>query len=317
MESFIEDQMISRLVSEGLINKHQHGLISITVYTQSGHSDDQPWWRRCLVNFRYTTDAARSGCKYWIVWDTIRSSNISFVVVRPPSASVSAFISELADILDGVVTFSDQLFVVGDINSHLELDALNARGLVYHVTPPTHDCGGTIGIVVTRSDLPAPSIDVTNVGLSDHRLLQWRVEFARPSPVYSSVTRRSWRQLDLEVFRVRLQPSLLCNPDVYGHRSTLTIWWSCTTISLPTCLINSYRAGLLPAVVDHRIPGLIRIVAQRNVRQLERAARRADPSAAACARPTAAWYAPRRSYVDLRRQKRESFWLEKVEHERA
>jgi len=41
------------------------------------------------------------------------------------------------------------------------------------------------------------------------------VEFARPSPVYTSVTRRSWRQLDLEVFRVRLQSSLLCNPDVW------------------------------------------------------------------------------------------------------
>jgi len=115
---------------------------------------------------------------------SVSSSCVAVLIYRPPSASVFVFISELVDILDRVVTFSNTLFVVGDVNIHLErdeamtiqfIDDLNARGLVYHVTPPTH------GIVVTRSDLPAPSIDVINIGLSDHRLLQWRVEFARPS----------------------------------------------------------------------------------------------------------------------------------------
>ena len=107
---------------------------------------------------------------------SISSSCVAVLVYRPPSASVSAFVSEPSDILDCVVTFSDPLFVVGDANIHLErnddpdrrqfADALNARGLVCHVTvtPPTHDCGGTIDIVVTLGDLPAPSIDVINVG---------------------------------------------------------------------------------------------------------------------------------------------------------
>ena len=142
---------------------------------------------------------------------SVSSSCVAVLIYRPPSASVSAFVSELSDVLDRVVTFSDPLFVVGDVNIHMEcdddpdtrqfVDALNVRGLVCHATPPTHDCGGTIDIVVTRSDLPAPLIDVINIGLSDHRLLQWPMEFARPSPVYSSVTRRSWRQLDPDEFR--------------------------------------------------------------------------------------------------------------------
>jgi len=112
---------------------------------------------------------------------SVSSSCVAVLIYRPLSASVSAFISELADILDRVVTFSDPLFVVGDVSIHLErdddpvtcqfIDALNARGLAWHVTPPTHDCGGTIDIVAL-SDLPAPSIDVINVELYDHRLLQ-------------------------------------------------------------------------------------------------------------------------------------------------
>ena len=53
---------------------------------------------------------------------------------------------------------------------------------------------------------------------------------------------------------------------------------------------------------------------KRSVRQQERAARRADPSTAAAA--TAAWYAARRTYRELRRLKRESFWSGKIDSER-
>jgi len=104
---------------------------------------------------------------YWVLTTLVTINSCSDL------PSVSGFISQLADILDRVVTFSDPMFVVGDVNIYLErdddrvtcpfIDALNARGLVHHVTPPTHDCGGTLDIVVTRSDLPAPSIDVISV----------------------------------------------------------------------------------------------------------------------------------------------------------
>jgi len=50
-----------------------------------------------------------------------------------------------------------------------------------------------------------------------------------------------------------------------GHRSTLTMWSSWMTISLPTCSINSYRPELVSAVVNQRIPGSNRTVVQRNV----------------------------------------------------
>ena len=73
---------------------------------------------------------------------SVSSSRVAVPIYRPPSASVSTSVSELSDILDPVVTFSDPLFVVGDVNIHMErdddpdkrqfADALNARGMVCH-----------------------------------------------------------------------------------------------------------------------------------------------------------------------------------------
>jgi hypothetical protein len=236
------------------------------------------------------------------------------------------FVSELSDVLDRVVTFSDPLFIVGDVNIHMErdgdldtlqfVDVLNTHGLVCHDTPATHDCGGTIDIVASRSDLPAPSIDVINIGLSDHRLLQWSVEFTRPCPVYSSVTRRSWRQLDVEVFRAGLHSSLLCNPDAWPLKNVddLAQLYVDQSINVLDQLIPSRTVACRRRPSDPWFDQDCRS-AKRVVRKLERVARHADPLDAENA--TSAWYAARRSYIDLRRRKRESFWLEKVEHERA
>ena len=55
--------------------------------------------------------------------------------------------------------------------------------------------------------------------------------------------------------------------------------------------------------------------AKRRVRRFERAARSATPADAAAAH--ALWIAERRIYRDLRRQKRESFWTEKVRSEKS
>ena len=59
--------------------------------------------------------------------------------------------------------------------------------------------------------------------------------------------------------------------------------------------------------------------AKRQTRRLERAARRADrqdAAAAAAAAANAAWIAQRRSYLALRRRKREDFWRGKIDAER-
>jgi hypothetical protein len=129
------------------------------------------------------------------------SSCVAVLVYRPPAAAVASFFVELSDVLDRVITFADPLFVVGDVNIRLDrhgdpatrqfADLLDVRGVSCHVMSSTHDRGGIIDVVITRDDLPAPSVGVVDVGLSDHRMLLWRMAFGRSHPVYSPLTRRS------------------------------------------------------------------------------------------------------------------------------
>ena len=116
------------------------------------------------------------------------------VVYRPGSVATSEFFTEMTDVLDRLLTFVEPVYIVSDFNVHLEHphdtatcelnDDFAAHGLMNSVTSPTHDHGGALDVVVSRSDLPAPSVDVVDVGLSDHHLLRWSVTFTRESPVY-------------------------------------------------------------------------------------------------------------------------------------
>ena len=110
------------------------------------------------------------------------------------------FFTELSDVLDRVMTYIDPVFLVGDFNIYLDraddpasrqfTDVLTAHGLLCRVTTSTHDRGGLLDVVASCADLPSPSVDVWDVGLSDHRLLRWSSALVMPRPVYSSTTRR-------------------------------------------------------------------------------------------------------------------------------
>jgi len=79
-------------------------------------------------------------------------------------------------------------------------DTLATHGLTCRVTTPTHDRGGLLDIVATRDDVPAPSVEVVDIGLSDHRLQRWTVSLVRPSPEYTTRKCRPWRLLDTDDF---------------------------------------------------------------------------------------------------------------------
>ena len=150
------------------------------------------------------------------------SSCVVLAVYRPGSSAVTAaFFTELAEVLDRLATFVDPIVLAGDINIRLErmndplsvefCELLAGYGLTQCVSGPTHDAGGTIDVVCTRDDMPLPNVDITDIGLSDHRLLSWSSRLLRPPPVYSTSTRRSWRSFDLDTFHADLQMSALCD----------------------------------------------------------------------------------------------------------
>jgi len=136
----------------------------------------------------------------------------------------------------------------------------------------THDADGTLDVVCTRDDLPPPTIDVIDIGLSDHRLLRWQSCLLRLPPVYVKTTRRSWRRRPagrgdrLMTIRSRQTCGCLhCATISSGLGSTVTVSWSCMTTSSPHCSIDRLHCGPRPAAVDRPIRGSTMNVGQRNV----------------------------------------------------
>jgi hypothetical protein len=261
------------------------------------------------------------------------SSCVAAVVYRPGSEAVkSLFFSEVRDVMDRLATFVDPTFLVGDLNVRLDrpsdphavmlVDDLASYGFANHVTSSTHDRGGLLDVVVTRNDLPPPSVDVIDVDLSDHCLLRWQAPLVRPCPSYTTVTNRPWNRLDPVQFQAELASSSLCRPDA---------WTDCGIDDMARMYDEE-----LTAILDRLIPvrtmtSRRRVsdpwfdddcrVAKRCVRLFERDARRVcrnDPdNVAAVKAATDAWYQRRREYRALLREKREEFWKAKIDAEHS
>ena len=252
------------------------------------------------------------------------STYVVVVIYRPGGPAPTAnYYVELADVLDRVSTLADPLVIVGDVNIRLERsstpdaiqfnDLLAGYGLHQRVVGATHNEGGTLDVVCTRSDLPAPSVEVLDVDLSDHRLLRWVCPFQRPSPAYTTVTRRCWGSFDSDVFRADLLASALCDEDQYkdlnGH--SLAVLYDTTISQLldRQVPIRTYTCRRRPSSqwfdVECRR-------AKRAMRSLEWSVRRAGSSTPASPSTVAAWRAQRRFYFDLVDQKRSAYWTDRV-----
>ena len=150
------------------------------------------------------------------------SACIAVVIYRPPSAAASAtFFDELSDLLDRLAIIVEPVYVVGDFNIRSDRpddpttvqfnETLAAYGLANRVTVQTHARGGSLDVVITRLDLPTPSVDVIDAGLSDHDLVRWSAPLVRPHPVYVTAMSRPWKRLNVSAFRTALQASPLCH----------------------------------------------------------------------------------------------------------
>ena len=91
---------------------------------------------------------------------------------------------------------------------------LKCYGLVQHVTGATDDAGWTIDVVCTRCDLPPPTVDIIDVGLSDRRLLRWESRLHRSPPVYTG-----GHSMLLRFRQACLRRSV--------RRATFEPWWWC------------------------------------------------------------------------------------------
>ena len=107
-------------------------------------------------------------------------ARVSVVLIYCPGsqAVTTSFFDDLSDIMDCVTSYSDPIYIVGDLNVRLERDddpnsqrlteLFVAYGYVVGVNEPSHVCGGLLDVVATRRDLTAPLVCDHDVGLSDH-----------------------------------------------------------------------------------------------------------------------------------------------------
>ena len=110
----------------------------------------------------------------------------------------------------------------------------------------------TLDVVCTRNDLSSPTVDVIDIGLSDHCLLCWSSSLLRPQPVYATSTRTSWRLLDLDTFQTDLRASALCDDQLWAglDGDGLVKLYDDTVYS-----IDRFHYGPLPFAVDRPTRG--------------------------------------------------------------
>jgi len=159
------------------------------------------------------------------------STCIVAVVYRPGSDDkTAAFYADLAKLLEYLSSFSSPFLITGDLNIRFDrpadsatirtIDLLSSFGVAQCVTQPSHDRGGILDVVITTDDCAPAAINVSDAGLSDHRVVHWLFNLQLSSqPVYEERTRRVWRQFDLSDFRTALSSSSLCDTSIYTAQS--------------------------------------------------------------------------------------------------
>jgi len=251
------------------------------------------------------------------------STCVVLLIYRPGSAAISdTFFTELSFLLEYLGTLSEALFITGDFNvridrpddihAHRLADLMSAYNLTCHVNVPTHIHGGTLDLVATRNDAPAPVVDVTHVGFSDHMLVRWSACMDKPEAVYKSFTTRPWSHLDVSEFSRRIGESLLpelsgCSVDVCSPDSVerLSTEYDCKISAVVNDLIPNRTVTCRSRISDPWYDDECR-EAKRHCRTLERLTRRSEE-----------WRSALRSYRALLNRKRTDYWNNLIETQRS
>jgi len=161
---------------------------------------------------------------------TVRGPVTIVVIYRPPGRPDANFYNEFTSYLEVVATFNSQLVIAGDLNIHFEqpTDPVTMRinqllasfALVQRVDQPTHQCGGILDVIVTRSDCAISDMVIDPPSLSDHGPVSCTIPCACPaSPIFTCRQVRGWKRLDSERFNADLLASSICREESWVDKS--------------------------------------------------------------------------------------------------
>ena len=111
--------------------------------------------------------------------------------------------------MEALVTCRCPVILFGGVNIHTErADDVNATELMVlmtsfnmsqHLKEATHNDGGCINLIYTRSACRVTMVTVTEVGLSDHYLVTYCVPVRRPEIRATLIDGRRWKQFSADL----------------------------------------------------------------------------------------------------------------------
>ena len=129
------------------------------------------------------------------------------------------FFEEFAQFLEDYAISKGELVLVGDLNVHLDVDEdpdtrkfvplIDSLGLTQSVVGPTHRCGHTPDVVITREvENLVKDIRVLDM-ISDHCLIGCTLQIEKPRVSGKRIISRKYKSLDHEALQKDIESSVL------------------------------------------------------------------------------------------------------------
>jgi len=138
---------------------------------------------------------------------------------KPPSKQ---FFNELTSLLEVLVTHRCPVVLTGDFNIRVDRpddqhavalhELISSFDFVQHVSESTHDQGGMLDLIITKSDDIVSNVAVEWNGISDHAQISFSVACDKEEQIDSTYTGRCWKSFDHELFARDLLTSQLSQP---------------------------------------------------------------------------------------------------------
>ena len=168
------------------------------------------------------------------------------LIYRPSTSKANAtFFSEFEDLLTSLCSNTDNVVVLGDLNIHVDnpsdssaielFKVLDYFHLTQHVTGPTHNKGHTLDLVISNTN-PIHSLNVQNIGVSDHYMITMELLFPTPpSQLKRKIQFRNLKLINQEALSLDLK-------QISSHA---------TCFQSPTDLVGYYNKSLSDLLNNH------------------------------------------------------------------
>ena len=153
------------------------------------------------------------------------SITANFTCIYRPLGCANMLYDEFPNFLENTLQCQDELYIVGDLNIHLDKPSINTRSFLeildtfslhQHVTFPTHIYGHLLDLFIARSNCKHVKAVSSSDGVSDHLTVLIGLWLqTKPSPEKANITFRPIHDIDLDTPNMDLYNSdLLMHPKI-------------------------------------------------------------------------------------------------------